>query len=195
MAFDIVCPDCFRTLPRETWNTPRVRCGSCGAALQVDVFPARFAGLAAGKAAETILADGEVGCFYHPGKRAALPCDGCGRFLCSLCDVELGGRHICPRCLETQRKKGRLDTLETERTLYDQIALSLAILPMIVFYLTVLTAPATIFVSLRYWKRPGSLVRPTKFRFVLAMVIALLQIAGWTAIGVAIWTARRSVWR
>jgi len=192
MAFDIICPRCLRALPPETWNVPRTRCGSCGAALQADVFPAQFTGLATGKAAETILSDGDVGCFYHPAKRASLPCDGCGRFLCSLCDVELGGRHICPRCMEAQRKKGRLDSLETERTLYDQVALSLAVLPMITVYLTVLTAPAAIFVSLKYWKAPGSLVRSSKTRFVLALLIAAAQIAGWTAVGFMIWKAVRS---
>ena len=195
MAFDIVCPRCFRTLPHDTWNVPRTRCGACGIALQADVFPAHAAGLTAGKAAETILAEGEVGCFYHPAKRATLPCDGCGRFLCSLCDVELGGRHICPRCMEAQRKKVRLDALETERTLYDQIALSLAVIPMITVYFTLLTAPAAIFVSLKYWKAPGSLVRPSKVRFVLALLVAVLQIAGWTAIGFALWNARGSIWR
>ena len=31
--------------------------------------------------------DGEASCYFHAHKRAAVPCDGCGRFLCSLCDL------------------------------------------------------------------------------------------------------------
>ena len=36
-----------------------------------------------------------------------------------------------------------------------------------------------IFVSLRYWKAPGSVVRRSKARFLAAIALALLQMAGW----------------
>lgn len=36
-----------------------------------------------------------------------------------------------------------------------------------------------LFVAIRYWNAPRSLVRRTRIRFVAAIVLAVLQIAGW----------------
>ena len=82
--------------------------------------------MATGSIGEAIVVEGEAACFYHPGKRATVPCGVCGRFLCALCDLELNGRHVCPACLETSRRKGDLRNLDTRRMLYDSAALSLA---------------------------------------------------------------------
>jgi hypothetical protein len=189
---EIACSHCFRAVPREIWNreAPEL-CSGCRAKLRVDVFPAHFGGLAGVTAAERIVAEGDAGCFYHPAKRAVLPCDACGRFLCALCDVEFSGRHLCPSCLEAKKKKGQLAALETERTLYDRIALSLAVYPMLLFYLTLVTAPAAIFVSIRYWKAPGSLVGHSKARFVAALALAMAQVIGWIVVAVLLYTAFR----
>ena len=42
-----------------------------------------------------------------------------------------------------------------------------------------------LFVAIRYWKAPPSILRRTKIRFVAAIIIALLQIAGWAALFIA----------
>ena len=42
--------------------------------------------------ADALLSEGESSCFYHPNKRAVVPCDQCGRFLCTLCRVDFGQR-------------------------------------------------------------------------------------------------------
>jgi hypothetical protein len=157
-------------------------CPACGAPLQVEVFPALFRETGIGRNGETIMVESESSCFYHPQKKAVLPCDGCGRFLCALCDCPLDGRHFCPTCLETGKSKGKIQNLENQRTLYDAIALSLAIYPMIIFYFTIVTAPMAIFVAIRYWKSPQSILRRTKIRFIAAIVISLLQIAGWATL-------------
>lgn len=125
------------------------------------------------------MVEGESSCFYHPQKKAVLPCDGCGRFVCALCDCQLNGQHFCPVCLETGKTKGKIKSLDNQRTLYDRIALSLAIYPLLIFYFTLITAPMALFVAIRYWKSPPSLVRRGKIRFVVAIIFALLQIAGW----------------
>ena len=188
----IACTRCRTPVPREAWNHVRpAPCERCGTKIRADVFRAHFSGLAAGAASEAVVADGDASCFDHPSKRAVLPCDACGRFLCALCDVEFRGRHLCPTCLESQKRKGELSVLETERTLYDRIALSLAVYPLLIFYLTILTAPAAIFISLRYWKAPGSIVRGKKPRFVAAIVLSLAQIAGWIALAVFLVTLSR----
>ena len=82
-------------------------------------------------------------------------------------------------CLQDGRNKGRIANLEDSRILYDSLALYLALLPMFFFFFTLITAPATIYVVLRYWNAPTSLLPRSRFRFLLAMLIAIVQIAGW----------------
>jgi hypothetical protein len=72
--------------------------------------------------------------------------------------------------------------LENRRVLYDKIALALALYPMLLFYLTFFTAPMAIFVAIRYWKAPSSILPRTRVRFVIALVLAVFQIAGWIAL-------------
>ena len=59
------------------------------------------------------------------------------------------------------------------------MALALAIYPLIIFYFTIITAPAALFIALRHWNSPSSLIPRTKIRLVVAIVFALLEIAGW----------------
>ena len=181
----LACPRCAGPLPRTLEELTQLeRCGQCGVALEAHVFPALFRPVQTAAPAALIVAEGEAGCFYHPQKRAVAHCDACGRFVCSLCDVEVNGQHLCPACLETGRKKGRLSNLDNRRTLYDSLALTLTLLPVLFWPVTLMTAPAAVFVAVRYWKKPGSVVRRSKTRFVLAIVIALIQIAGW---GILFW--------
>src|SRR5437660_8891376 len=128
----ISCPKCNTELPEFFFNHGEpARCPGCNSLVQVEVFPALFRQIAEGKSPETILVEGEASCFYHPQKRATIPCAICGRFLCALCDVELNDQHLCPGCLDTGRKKGKLVQLETRRTLHDSSALALSIVPVI----------------------------------------------------------------
>jgi hypothetical protein len=176
----LLCPRCKTALTESVLNQPNLTpCPACAAPLQVEIFPAIFRETAAGRDGEAVVVETESTCFYHPQKKAVLPCEGCGRFLCALCDCELHGQHFCPNCLEVGRKKRKIKSLENERTLYDSIALALAVFPMLIFYLTFITAPAALYISFRYWNAPRSIVHRGKARLVLAIIFASLQIIGW----------------
>ena len=122
--------------------------------------------------------DNEASCFFHPNKKAAVPCDICGRFLCSLCEIEFNGQHICSSCIESGKRKRKLTNLENRRVLHDNIALSLAIIPMIFVWPVIFTAPASIFISLRHWKSPASIIHRTKVRFIFAILLSSIQLTG-----------------
>jgi hypothetical protein len=176
----VQCPNCKASLLEDVFNQPELTpCPSCGAQVQIEIFPALFRRATAGRDGEALMVEGESTCFYHPNKKAVLPCQGCGRFLCALCDCELHGQHFCPACLEVGKSKGKIKNLENRRTLYDSIALSLAILPMLIFYFTIITAPMALYIAIRYWNAPRSIVHRTKIRYVFAILIAGLQIIGW----------------
>src|SRR5437867_11181347 len=105
----IHCPKCKAALLQHAFNRDEFApCPSCNASLHIEIFPALFRRMEAGRAGEVIMLAGEAGCFYHPQKKAVLPCEGCGRFLCALCDCEHQGQHLCPPCLETGRSKGKI---------------------------------------------------------------------------------------
>jgi AhpD family alkylhydroperoxidase len=182
VAQAVSCPVCTRALPPDTWNLDyETYCPTCRTPVSALVFPA-FLRESGGSAAELAVEGSEAACFYHARKKAVVPCDRCGRFLCTLCQVELSGENWCPSCIALHRKQGKLAGLDNRRMLYDNIALLLAVGPVavVVFSLfTLFTAPATLFVVFRYWRAPSSLVPRTKVRFVIAGVFALMQLAGW----------------
>ncbi len=182
----LTCSACGRGLPVPASGRGALSCPVCGAELEVELFPAFFRRPAAAVNAEAVADGTEASCFFHPHKKAALPCDHCGRFLCPLYEVDLGGRRLCPTCIEAGRTSGRMEELVTRRILHDQTALSLAIYPMLFFFVTLITAPIAIWMAIRHWNSPGSLVPRTRIRSVAAIGIATLQLCGWGLFFVAL---------
>jgi len=176
----IVCSGCGTPVPLlPSVGLKKISCANCDAELLLEVFPAFFRGRGVSSSGEALGADGESSCFYHERKRAVTVCEECGRFLCSLCEVRIGGRILCPGCIERGRSEESLEVLVTRRTLYDGMALSLSVLPLLFFFVTLFTAPLSIFIALRFWKKPGSILPRTKMRFVLAILFSCIQLAGW----------------
>ena len=186
----VACTRCHAPVPVELLNTDHIApCPSCQAALQVDVFPALLRPAASAALAPSAVAEGEATCFYHAQKTAHVACDACGRFICALCDIELPGGHWCPTCVESGVRKGNIVTFEQRRVLYDRVALSLALLPVLAWPITIVTAPATLVLTALTWRKPGSLAPRTKVRFVIAALFALATLAAW-ALGI-VWIIRR----
>ncbi|MBM3876693.1 MAG: hypothetical protein FJ386_08255 [Verrucomicrobia bacterium] len=127
-----------------------------------------------GRAGESTQAEGEAACFYHPTKRAAIPCDACGKFLCALCDMEVSGRHYCPTCLESGGKKGKIKTLERARTRHDYVVMSLVLGSVFFWPLAVVLCPVALGLTVKNWSAPPSLVANTKLRLGICAVLAAL---------------------
>ena len=166
------CTKCDSPVSRQMINSHSLKaCRSCNSLLRVDVFPAAFRSLEKGRSGELLQLDKEAGCYYHPRKRAVVSCSACGRFLCALCDVALNGRNLCPACLEKGKSNGKIRNLETHRTCYDTIALLVATIPVLFIFFpwfTIFTAPLAIYLTVRHWKTPTSIIPRTKIRFILA---------------------------
>jgi hypothetical protein len=179
----VPCNRCNRPLPKWGLATEQAAlCPECGAWSIVRVFPA-LCYAPAGPVSTEAAAEGEATCFDHPGKRAVASCSNCGRFVCQLCAVEFKGATRCPSCFTAgeyqawNRSAGA--ALENSRVLYDSTALIVALAPLLMWPFTAISAPIALYIALRYWNRPLSLVRRWRWRAVLAAVIALCEIGGW----------------
>jgi hypothetical protein len=170
------CAACSSPVPREFWNREEgVRCQGCGQTVRLFAFPAVDRNLA-GTAPELLHGETEASCFYHPQSRAAIVCAECGRFLCALCDLEVEGRHICPRCFESGVNEHKIQTAEPRRVMYDNMALALAILPALLIWPAVIGAPWALVIVFTRWNKPASVVPRTKFRFILAALFAIAEL-------------------
>lgn len=185
----LVCSRCNASIPAEDWNREHAFCPVCRAPVSALVFPAFLSAPTPASTGTPLMEAGEASCFYHPQKRAVVPCDQCGRFLCGLCQVEFLGQNWCPRCIEAASQKGRLAQLDATRPLHDNRALMVAIFPIPAVWLTIFSAPLALYAVFRYWRAPSSILPRTKIRFIVAAVLASLQIAAW------IWLALYIIYR
>jgi hypothetical protein len=192
MATDLLaCPTCGTEIPGTILGRGPAACPFCRTPLRIDVFPALFAGLPKGRSADPVVAEGEASCFYHPRKKAEVPCDSCGRFLCALCDLEIADGHFCPYCLaayrdESVKWEGRnplwTARLTERRIRYADIALVLGILPMLLCMpITIVTGPITVYLCNRHRMSPPSLFPSGRWRIGVALTAVFLQGLLWVA--------------
>jgi hypothetical protein len=168
----IPCARCRMPLPKwELVSGSLATCPSCMSANTVRVFPAI---LHSGAPAlpETAMA-GEACCYDHPTKRAVAACAQCGRFICQLCSVDFGGGTWCPSCVAAGAGAAKEANAETGRTLYDTMVLLLPFATLVFWPLLVLTGPGTVILAAMKWKQPLSLVRRSRWRFVVGIAFGL----------------------
>jgi hypothetical protein len=180
----IGCSRCGEPVdPTMVAAQPPVPCAGCGSPLSVELFPSMLKAIPVGTPATQVSSDDEASCFLHHGSRAEVPCDGCGRYLCSVCDIEIDGHHLCPTCVETGRGL-EPDRMVQERVLWDSIVLTLAGLPVLLcWYFTILTAPVALVLGIRHRRSPASLVRG-RARLYIGMTLAALEILVWATIAI-----------
>jgi hypothetical protein len=58
------------------------------------------------------------------------------------------------------------------------------VVPLIFFWFTIITAPVAIYLAIRHWNAPTSVTRSSKWRLVLALIIAIAQVVGWATFAV-----------
>ena len=145
-------------------------CPRCLKDVQVVAFPALYRAIpAAATSSGEVAIEGDSTCFYHPQKKASVPCDSCGRFLCTLCDVDFEQQHLCPTCLETGARKKSIQKLEKSRNLNGRQAFALGVIPVLV------TGPFAIYMAIRYWNAPGSIVSGRRWYTRAALVLGIIQ--------------------
>jgi len=180
-----LCRKCYAVLPeRKMLREGECHCLNCDRLHHLEIFPAILKEAEQGKEAEKKIMDEDANCFFHEDKVASILCEQCGVYMCSLCDLEIDGRHICPQCFKKQ--KDNINTLTKRANLYDEILLSLSILTFFLWFLTFVTAPAIFVASIICWDKVKTPYRRGKWRFAVAMGIAVIQIMVWSGILIAL---------
>ena len=174
MKTAVRCTKCYLPLPEYLMGQSHIVCPACQASLEVVTFPAREIS-PIGSDEDNLLVEGESSCFYHVDRRAVVTCDECGRFLCSLCDLQLGKRHLCTSCFKPGDGSAEQSDLDSRRPLYDNRAILLALLP------TGVTALISLYLAVKHWSRPLSLAPRSHVRWVIAVLLAITQLLllGW----------------
>jgi len=158
----VTCPHCLVDIPADSrWQS----CPYCQKWLQIRIWPI----VRQNTNSVSALSD-QATCFFHPDKAFQACCQRCGRFVCALCDLQLGAEHVCPTCFERGRADSGVEAGKAEwryrDVLYDSIALTVGWVWILVWPVIVAALPAVIFLHVKYRKAPRSyLIARSAWRF------------------------------
>src|SRR5262249_50376409 len=134
-------------------------CPFCQERMQIRQWPViRLTGTAAAAM------PAQATCFFHPDKAFQACCQRCGRFVCGLCDLQLGSEHVCPTCFERGRAGATTEGSKSEwrrrDVLYDSIALTIGWAWFIIWPVVIAALPAAIVLHVKFRKAPRSYLIP-----------------------------------
>jgi hypothetical protein len=66
-----------------------------------------------------------------------------------------------------------------QHTRYDRIALALTTLALLVWPFTFATAPAALFLVIRFWNRRSKILPGSRLVYIVAGLLAIAEICGW----------------
>lgn len=183
----VACPNCSGEVAQsDDWQ----RCPYCDKRLQVRVWPV----IRHSTNAAAAMPD-QATCFFHPDKVFQACCQRCGRFVCALCDLQLGAEHVCPTCFERGRVDTGLNGGKAEwrycDVLWDSIALTIGLGWVVIWPVIFLAIPIAISLHVKYRKAPRSYLIPrSPWRFWVAyagfvwlplLILSSLYIPRWMA--------------
>jgi hypothetical protein len=200
MAY-VRCASCQTPLTDKIFHgDTATECGFCGRTIRAFLLPKLYQSASAAPPSLPVEApaEGESTCFYSPNRKATKVCGHCGVFVSDAWAAQWGSETVCLKCLEQLRSKNVDQRFEASRKLWDNIALGMIVVPFVVAFLllctligypfafmvlmlTLFTAPAAIFIALRYWNAPRSLVPRGRMRLVLALLFGVFLLCAWTA--------------
>jgi hypothetical protein len=176
------CAQCESTLVAPTTTGSGVlTCPVCRSASRAWLFPALFQ-RPESETGQRILEEGQSSCMNHPEKQAVAVCDGCGKFLCALCDVDWGGEHLCTACIQHRKHSNHEGAYRSVYIHYDSVALGIVLLSLVLMPfggLGGLIAPAAIYVAWRHWRAPLRPAPHGKWTMMVAVLLANLIFVSW----------------
>jgi hypothetical protein len=166
----VACPNCGGAVTPMEAPSRWQRCPYCDKQLRIRAWL-----VAQQKTNAASAMPEQATCFFHPEKAFEACCQRCGRFVCALCDLQLGAEHVCPTCFE----RGRTDTglhggtaeWRHRDVLYDSIAVTLGWGWILIWPLIIAALPATIVLHVKFRRAPRAYLIPRSgWRFWAAYV-------------------------
>lgn len=166
----VTCPNCNGKVVPVATATGWQSCPYCEKRLQIWLWPSMRHNTSA-----TAAMPDQATCYFHPDKAFHACCQRCGRFVCALCDLQLGAEHVCPTCFERGRADTGLNGGKAEwrhrDVLYDSIVLVIGWGWVIFWPVIVAALPTAIFLHVKYRRAPRSYLIPRSgWRFWVAYV-------------------------
>lgn len=170
------CGKCGHTIARESWNAQTASaCPRCLALQYTRVYSSATGTEDAPTPPHRIQTEGEGSCYFHAANRAEAGCPSCGRFLCSLCQIQRPGGMLCPSCFSYLRKE-RSPEVARRYIMHDSLALLLTTLPMALIIWPLFTTPAAIIYNLINFNRTRSVLPRSPWRKWAVFAVAGVQI-------------------
>ncbi len=176
-TFEIACGKCDHAVAfASEERLLDVVCPHCGSANEVFLFPALWRPMAVERG-DRRQSEAESSCFFHESKRAATPCDRCGRYLCTLCAITSGSDTVCAECLAEVLADENIPAPTREYFRYDQLAVGIAVLSSLFWLIAPLTVWVVLYLVIRHWNTRMSALPINRWRFVVAGLLAVLQLS------------------
>lgn len=178
----ITCPKCGG--PNGGRDGEPGECATCRSPMEVRLFRSMWAPPeeGGGEEARAVFEGGGATCFFCEGQVATATCGGCGRFICERCKVDWAGELTCLTCIHAKRELKDDDRFKSRRTIYDNLALSLLLLPLLLpvygIFISVMMAPVSLFLVIRHWNSSRGIVPRGRARQIWAVVLSSLVLLG-----------------
>jgi len=181
---NIKCPHCRAVPPWPSLQDAQVQCVSCRKVLYINIFPALLKTLRKGQLAETAVVAEDARCYFHDEHVAVQACGQCGVFMCSLCDLEVDNRHLCPRCFN--QDEDLHNAYIGKAVLYDSmllraIPISYLVSGLFCNILVLIFAPMIFIGSIVFWNRVKTPYPRGKWRMAIALLLSGLQLLLFTS--------------
>lgn len=160
-------PKCKAPLDSSIWNRDgHHTCPECSNEVEVLTFPARDlsdSGNGSNSSSARVIDQSESTCYVHQENRAQAVCHECGKFMCSLCEISLEGKSMCPSCLNSARQENPQEHLVKQSPNVVSITgmcAAIGLLPpfyLITFIIGIITGPVILYYT---WFRNRSKKAP-----------------------------------
>ncbi|MDX2186139.1 MAG: hypothetical protein SFV32_04330 [Opitutaceae bacterium] len=175
-AETLPCPKCNRGRDALTFaDDGSGQCRYCFTRVDILTFPA-FEAARSVTRPRAVSVDSAT-CFYHGSNQAESICDDCGRFVCGVCGIPSGTSVLCPKCISQRQESDKAHI--PSRFIYGGAVARLALLPLLMWPLTLVTAPTAVVLAIIGWRKPGSIVGGGRASLAVGGLIALVQCVLW----------------
>lgn len=169
-----VCPRCNGALDLPSLRDGEDICPNCSGFFELRVFhpPTRVVHVAT---VETGI-ETATPCANHPRNSAVGNCQRCGVFICSLCELEIGGARYCPACFDRLSQEGTLPAALLRFRDYASLAMTSAVVGLLgSFILGVPFGVLSLYYAVKAFRDPNT-ERSSRGTLVLAILIALVDL-------------------